>query len=176
VAWLLLAIGAVVVQPALADEAFTPSTAIFVRHAEKKAAPADDPSLTADGLKRAQRLASLLRDAGVKGIVTSQFKRTQETAKPLADALGIAPTIVSLESDPSGPGGLKLQSLQDALQELQAHPGAAVLFVGHSNSVPEMIKLLGGDSIPEIAETDFDNLFIVTVYADKKAKVFRLKY
>ena len=174
--YLLFAVIVPALSPVLADEAFTPTIAILVRHAEKDTSPADDPGLTAEGTKRAERLAALLRKSEIKAIVTSQFRRTKETAKPLADAVGIPAKVVQLDSDPNGPGGLKVESLQKSLQPLKEHPGETVLIVGHSNSVPEMIRLLGGDTVPEIAETDFDNLFIVTLYAPGKAKVLRLKY
>jgi len=51
-----------------------------------------------------------------------------------------------------------------------------VLVVGHSNSIPDVIKMLGGDVVPTIDERKFDDLFIVTVYAKGKAKVVQLKY
>jgi len=51
-----------------------------------------------------------------------------------------------------------------------------VLVIGHSNSIPDVIKMLGGDFIPTIDERKFDDLFIVNVYAKGKAKVVQLKY
>ncbi len=55
-------------------------------------------------------------------------------------------------------------------------PGENVLVVGHSNSIPDVIKMLGGDVVPTIDERKFDDLFIVTVYAKGKAKVTHMKY
>ena len=54
--------------------------------------------------------------------------------------------------------------------------GESVLVIGHSNSIPDVIKMLGGDVVPAIDERKFDDLFIVTVYAKGKAKVVQLKY
>ena len=51
-----------------------------------------------------------------------------------------------------------------------------MLVVGHSNSIPNVIKMLGGDTVPTIDERKHDDLFIVTVYAKGKAKVTQLKY
>jgi hypothetical protein len=48
--------------------------------------------------------------------------------------------------------------------------------VGHSNSVPAVIKALGGDVAPAIGEKEYDNLFVVTVYAKGNASVTQLKY
>ncbi len=67
-------------------------TSIFiVRHAEKADAT-KDTDLSEAGRSRADILAKTLRDAGITAIYTSEFKRTQETAAPLAKALGINPT------------------------------------------------------------------------------------
>lgn len=55
-------------------------------------------------------------------------------------------------------------------------PGENVLVIGHSNSIPDVIKMLGGDVVPTIDERKFDDLFIVTVYAKGKAKVTHMKY
>ena len=53
--------------------------------------PADDPGLSTQGQLRAQRLASMLVDvdvvAGLDAIYVSPFKRTRETARPLANRL-----------------------------------------------------------------------------------------
>ena len=69
---------------------------VLVRHADKAAQPADDPPLTAAGAKRAQDLAAALRNAGVTAIITTQLRRTRETAQPLATALGLVPEAVSV--------------------------------------------------------------------------------
>jgi len=57
-----------------------PAPVLLVRHAEKAAEPADDPPLTAAGAERAQALATALQDAGVTAIITTQLRRTRETA------------------------------------------------------------------------------------------------
>src|SRR5579864_8198921 len=69
---------------------------ILVRHADKAAQPVDDPPLTAAGTKRAQDLAEALRSAGVAAIITTQLRRTRDTAQPLATALGIVPEVVKV--------------------------------------------------------------------------------
>jgi hypothetical protein len=42
--------------------------------------------------------------------------------------------------------------------------------------VPEIIAALGGPQYPNIPETEYDNLFVVTVYRTGKVKVLRMKY
>ena len=63
------------------------TTVILVRHAEKMPEPVDDPDLSAMGAYRAKALAGWLRDAGIEHIYVSQFKRTQQTAAPVAKAI-----------------------------------------------------------------------------------------
>lgn len=61
------------------------------------------------------------------------------------------------------------------VSELVASSAGSVLIVGHSNTVPELIKALGGDIVPAIDDATYDDLFVVTLYAKGKAKVAHLK-
>src|SRR5205823_9140645 len=70
------------------------STIFIVRHAEKAASGGDNPDLSEAGRARAETLASMLKDAGVSAIYVTEFKRTQQTAAPLAKMLHLDPTIV----------------------------------------------------------------------------------
>ena len=126
-----------------------------VRHAERAdsgqapAMMATDPDLSAAGRARAESLAAMLKDASITAIFVTQYKRTQQTAAPLAKALGITPTVVP-SRDTAG-----------LAARIAAHDGN-VLVVGHSNSVPAVVQALGRGKPFEIPETEFDNLFIVT--------------
>jgi transcriptional regulator len=77
---------------------------------------------------------------------------------------------------PSNPREVSEQSIRDITDKIFERAGEAALVVGHSNTVPEVIKMLGADQSVTIDEKEFDNLFVVTVYARGKAKVARLKY
>jgi len=131
--------------------------AVFlVRHAERADANAGtpptmaaDPDLSAAGHARAGALAAMLKDAGITAIFATDRKRTQQTAAPLAKALGT--TVVTIPS--ADTAGL--------VAKLKAASGN-VLVVGHSNTVPEVIKGLGVQAPAPIADTEFDKLFIVT--------------
>jgi phosphohistidine phosphatase SixA len=127
----------------------------LVRHAEradtaKGAAPmmGTDPDLSDAGRRRAQSLAAMLKDAGITAIFVTEYKRTQQTAAPLAKALGLTPVVITSKDTP----GL--------VTRLQASKGN-VLVVGHSNSVPNVITGLGIAKAPPIADDEYDNLFIV---------------
>jgi phosphohistidine phosphatase SixA len=140
----------------LSTNAFAQRTVFLVRHAERAdtsagtaAKPGADPSLSDAGRVRAVSLASMLRDAGISAIFVTEFKRTQETAAPLAKALGIAPTVIA-SKDAAG------------LIALLKQTGGNALVVGHSNTVPELVKALGVTIPVSIGDGDYDNLFILT--------------
>ena len=152
------------------------TTVFLLRHAERADEPRQDPPLTEKGVARSQALARLLGNAGIKAIFTSQFTRTKMTAEPLAKQLGITATAISLKTSPSNPRAIAEESTRETVDKIMSHAGGSVLLVGHSNSIPDVIKMLGGDVVPTIDEKKFDDLFVVTVYSSGKAKVVQLKY
>jgi phosphohistidine phosphatase SixA len=154
---------------------FKVTTVYLVRHAEKAAAPAADPPLLEAGTKRAEELARTLAKAGIKAIYTSQYLRTKQTAEPLAKQLGIVSAAIPVKMSATNRRELSSEYLAEVAERVSSSPGGHVLIVGHSNTVPEIIKALGGDIVPTIDETVFDDLFVVTVYAKGKAKVAYLK-
>ena len=161
---------------AFAQNDFKPKTVFLVRHAEKEDEPRQDPPLKKEGVARSQELARLLGAAGIKTIYTSQFARTKLTADPVAAKLGLTATPISLRSNPANPRQIAEESTAEVVNKIMERPGENVLVVGHSNSIPDVIKMLGGDVVPTIDERKFDDLFIVTVYAKGKAKVTHMKY
>lgn len=141
---------------AVALEAAAQPLVFVVRHAERadgtsggSVMMASDPELSDAGRARADALAALLRDAGITAIFATEFKRTQQTAAPLARALKIDPTLVS--SRDTG-----------KLAELVRQSKGAVLVVGHSNTVPEILAALGAKTPVTIGDSEFDNLFVVS--------------
>ena len=167
---------AVFAQAATAQEEFKPITVFLTRHAEREDEPRQDPPLKKEGIARSQELARLLSNAGIKAIFTSQFTRTKQTAEPLATKLGITATPFTLKISPSNPRQIAAESTTEVTNKILERAGESVLVVGHSNSIPDVIKMLGGDVVPTIDERKFDDLFIVTVYAKGKARVVQLKY
>ena len=162
--------------PSTADNSKV-TTVFLVRHAEKATTPPKDPPLTEAGKARSNELARILGQAGIKAIYTSQFLRTKQTAEPLAQKLRITTTELSIEADPSDSSMVSEKSIKAITDKIREQNGEAVLVVGHSNTVPAVIKMLGGDTVPVIDEKkEFDSLFVVTVYAEGKAKVVHLKY
>jgi broad specificity phosphatase PhoE len=140
---------------------------ILVRHAEKAIVPPEnkDPDLSPAGLARAQELVRMFGDAGIAAIYATQFKRTQQTVKPLADKLRISVTQVEAK---------KTSELVKQIRTRNA--GQAIFVAGHNNTVPEIIAALGGPQLPIIPETEFDHLYILTVQSDGTAKLLKLRY
>ncbi|MEO0575704.1 MAG: phosphoglycerate mutase family protein [Pseudomonadota bacterium] len=146
------------------------TTLIFVRHADKASVPVDDPSLTAPGRARAQALANVLADvdvvASVDAVYVTQYKRTAETAMPLAQRADVDLSLF----DPSDLALAVNQIVKD-------HKGEIVLVVGHSNTIAPMIAELGGSKkLPDIGESEYDNLYIVSIPWFGKVKTLRLRY
>ncbi|PYS26120.1 MAG: histidine phosphatase family protein [Acidobacteria bacterium] len=142
------------------------TTLILVRHAEKIIDPNNpDVDLNADGQARAQELVRMFGDSGINAIYATQYKRTQETVKPLADHLGLPINQVNAKNT------------GDLLTQIRAqHSGQTIFIAGHNNTVPEVIAAAGGPQYPVIPESEYDNLFIVTIYRTGKAKVVKMKY
>jgi broad specificity phosphatase PhoE len=159
-------LGAVVVFAYFATFRRPVTTVILVRHAEKNIEPNNsDPDLSPAGQARAQEIVRIFGDAGINTIYATQYKRTQETVKPLADKLGLPVNLVNSKNT------------SDLVAQIRAqHSGQVIFIAGHNNTVPEIVAALGGPTFPIIPETEFDNLYIVTVYRTGKAQVVKLKY
>jgi len=130
-----------------------PGTIFIVRHAERQAsAPVpsktDDPQLTDVGRRRANCLARTLKDSDITTVITSGITRTNQTAEPLA-------TTLHLEIK-------KLPSISETVTAAkQAVASGSVLIVGHSNTVPEIVKGLTGANVT-VPDDSFDQMFVVT--------------
>jgi broad specificity phosphatase PhoE len=142
------------------------TTIILVRHAEKNVEPNNpDPDLSPAGQARAQEIVRMFGDAGITAIYATQYKRTQQSVKPLADKLGIPVTEVNSKNS------------ADVVNQIRSqHNGEVVFVAGHNNTVPEIIHALGGPQLPIIPETEFDNLYVVTIYRVGKVRLMKLKY
>ena len=163
---LFAVLGAVVVFAVLSTFARPVTTVILIRHAEKIIDPNNaDPDLSPAGQARAQELVRMFGDAGINAIYATQYKRTQQTVKPLADKLGLP--VVQVNS----------KSTAELVTQIRSkHTGQIVFIAGHNSTVPEIVFALGGPQYPVIPESEYDNLYIVTVYRTGKAKVVKMKY
>ncbi|HET8817417.1 MAG TPA: histidine phosphatase family protein [Pseudidiomarina sp.] len=118
------------------------------RHAEK-ADTADNPSLNEQGKLRAQQLAQVLQHADIQSIFSTRYARTQQTAAPVAQQLG-----VTVETYAAGDAAAVINQVMQR--------GHTALIVGHSNTVPDIVRAAGGKA-PDLTEKDYGDLFQVVV-------------
>lgn len=148
-------------------------TIFVVRHAERSdggmmSAPShsaipDDPPLSDAGKARAARLAGVLRSAGVTHVFTTEFKRTRQTAEPFATAQHLKPVMAPAKD---------VDALVDAVRRTKG----TILVVGHSNTIPELLKKLGVKEEVKIEDQEYDNLLVVVRSASGAATLIRLRY
>lgn len=124
-----------------------PGHIYVVRHAEKVSETAD--ALSATGSARAACLAATLKDAPVKAVITSQFQRTQQTATPTAEGHGVKAKAM--------PGEQFQAIAEEAKREARS---GDVLIVGHSNTVPQIVKALTGRDVT-VGSTQYDQMFVI---------------
>lgn len=161
----LLILVAALAFPSLAGEPAV-TTVVLVRHAEK-VDDSKDPLLSTAGTARAAELARLLGSAGVTTIYVTPWNRTRLTAAPLAAALGIDPVEV--------PTGAEYAA-EVASRILAKHRGETVLVVGHSNTTGNVMRALGVEGVPPIPESQYDDLFLVTLVDGIPPKLLPLRY
>lgn len=129
-----------------------PSMIYLVRHGEK-AAVGKDTELTAEGQACAQNIAATLHRAGIASIFSSPTMRTRQTGQPLAQRSSVEVQTY----DPAAPKAL--------VERVKALSGA-VLVVGHSNTLPELVRLFGGAAGADIADNEYDRLYQLIVGAN----------
>lgn len=146
------------------------TTVIVVRHAEAIADAGSDPALSEAGAARARALADALANAGVSAVYSTQYRRTRDTGAPAAQAAGLDVQARAIE------GGTA--AYVDALVKdvLAAHAGKTVLVVGHSNTVPALVKGFSGVDVGEIAHDTYDTMYIVTTSRAGSGQVVRARY
>ena len=131
----------------------------LIRHFEKqkqstsvdvpnKARPDKGPSLTQIGVNKAESLAEFLKDKNIRFIYSTDYTRTFQSALPSSMRLDIAVTLYSPKD---------LASFADELKALDGN----VLVLGHSNTTPQLLSLLGGPD-KTLSEKDYGDLFIIT--------------
>ena len=133
----------------------------IVRHAEKASTGGKDPDVSAEGQKRADALAQILKDSKITAVFVTEFKRTQETAAPTARAAQVSPTVIPAND---------IGALVGKLRALNGN----ALVVGHGNTIPDLLKALGITTPVSIPEDDYSEIFAV-VFGDTP-QLLRLHY
>lgn len=144
--------------------AFAQKLIFVVRHGERADAGMTqqaDPPLSSAGQARAQKLMTMLADAGITAIVTTELVRTQQTAQPLAAKLGLTPEVVQHDNVQGVVATLKI-----------THATDVVLVVGHSDTIPAILKAYGKADVT-IPDNEYDDLFVIV---PATGMVVRLRY
>lgn len=152
-------------------DAELPVTIFLVRHAETEGSTNTerDPALSEAGERRAGELARLLGHAPVTHLYCTEFRRTRATLEPLA---------AQLELDPAEIAAAGADEQGAALRALP--PGSVAVVVGHSNTVPGLVRLLGGEAHDLVDHPRFggmlrhhehDRVFVVTRPAEEDGAV-----
>jgi len=126
-----------------------PTTVMIVRHADRVTS---QDVLSPAGVARAQELAHVAMKANIAAIYHSDTNRARQTAQPVATALTITPIELPASDVTALINGI-----------FSRHEGSTVLVIGHSNTVPLIVAATGGPTISDIAENEFDNLFMLTL-------------
>jgi broad specificity phosphatase PhoE len=131
-----------------AGDAASAARVLLVRHAEAEPGGGGDPELTAAGRRRAEALAEVLAAEPIAAVLATDTRRARATAAPIAVRLGLEVEIY----DP--------RRLPDLAAALRGR-GETVLVVGHSNTTPELVGLLGGEPGEPIGHHEHDRLYRV---------------
>jgi phosphohistidine phosphatase SixA len=143
----------------------TATTFICLRHAETTGV-GTDPVLSTIGLARAETLKRIMGNVALKAVYSTDYNRTRQTAAPTATDKGLSVQLYNPAN---------LNGLADGI--LASHHGEAVLVLGHSNTTPSLLNVLVGQNLyANLPETEYDNLFMVTVFEKGRANVLHLKY
>lgn len=119
------------------------------RHAERLN-ESDTTSLSVAGLKRARALADRLANERIDSIYITPYRRTEQTAAPLAARLNLP-----LAKYPTSP----VTAITGRLRKLR---NKNALVVGHSNTILEIAKGLGTTpSIQKIEHAAYQNLLFI---------------
>ena len=129
----------------------------FIRHAEKDRSDSTNknPSLTLQGLERANKWALFFKDKNIAAVYSTNYIRTQQTALPIAKEQNIE--IISYTA-------------KELISEkfIANNKGKNIVIVGHSNTTPELVNsLLGERKYKDIADSENNNLFVVTLNKNK---------
>ena len=138
----------------------------LMRHAEQASgADADDPPLTETGQRRAKALVTVLKDAGLTAIYTSEAQRTNQTAAPLAQALQIEPK------------SMPRRDIDGLLERLRTqHTDGRVLIISHSLTIPNLLKAFGHPEEIIIGRQEYDRLFVIVPQPPGPPLVFVLRF
>lgn len=138
----------------------------LVRHAEKDTGK--NPLLTEAGKKRAGDLLHALKNEKIQRIYTTPFRRTIMTGDSLRIQQQIDTAYYLADTT--------AESLLAAIR-LKQDVGKTILVIGHSNTIPALVRHLGviDFAIKEFPENEYNNLLLIE-YKNGKVVLVRNTY
>jgi len=141
------------------------TTIVLVRHAEKMK-DQQNPDLTDEGNMRAEKLKEILSTFKLNKIYSTDYNRTQQTAKPTSNAQGLE--VISYNPRALSDFGNML---------LEKNQGENILVVGHSNTTPKLLNHFMNETVVKsISELDYGNIYVVSIDAKGEGKVLLLRF
>lgn len=137
------------------------TTYYLVRHAEKDTNDRTNknPELTREGEKRAKNFVKVLSNIKFDEVYSTDYIRTKNTAKPIAEANNLTTKIYTIR-------GFDLETFK------KKTAGKNVFIIGHSNTIPFFANaLLGKDMYKELDESEYSNLYIITLTKDSSNNI-----
>lgn len=109
-----------------------------------------DVPLSEAGKIRAGALKELLKTKNIKQIYSTNYIRTQSTAMPLSEYLGIAVEVYDAGDT-------------NFISKLVRQPSGNVLIIGHSNTVDDIVNELAGsiEVKADLSDSQYGDLFVV---------------
>lgn len=145
------------------------STVILVRHAEKGDTTAD-PLLSALGEQRARALDGALARFPLAAIYVSEYRRTSLTAGPTANRAGLTPVTIPVRRNPPA----QAAAIAEAVRHLPR--GSAALVVGHSNTLPAILRALGGPEIGDLCDAEYATMLVLELPEGAPPRLLRASY
>ncbi|HEY4330819.1 MAG TPA: histidine phosphatase family protein [Phycisphaerae bacterium] len=155
---------------------------IILRHADidpaQKAKMGNAAPLLPRGEERAKEIVTALKDAGITRIITSSALRTQATAAPLAELLGIKEDDIGTHAAENGMPSPSEADKVIAYLAASAKPDQTILLVHHHSVIPSIMADLGFEHEPEYVDaTEFDRVYLVLPDPEKRTyQLFRLRF
>lgn len=128
------------------------ATQIYIlRHTEKADDVSEDPELSPLGIKHAKYWKKVLQHIEFNQVLTTDFRRNIQTAKLLSAESSVNPELYYPMSF-------------DVLKFIRQIQGQTVLIIGHSNTIPDMVnRLIGESKYPPMSHNNYDLLFTITI-------------
>jgi broad specificity phosphatase PhoE len=146
-------------------------TIYIVRHAEKQQLPEGapeaerkDPPLSRDGQLRAMGLTEDVPVRDIDAVYVTKTRRSEDTASAVVALNGVEP----IHYPPQDTDGL--------VERLRKRHGQQVLVVGHSNTIPLLLKGLGVADVREIDESQYGDMWVVTLSSSAGATVEQRRF